>query len=446
MKLFTNRRLKKPPDAGSLLFYRPVVAMLRHPLQSLSRLTNKNGGIFQLRILHRKFIVIEDPGYFKQILQEQYKIFYKYDLSGLLTNFLGDGLITSNSSTWLQQRRTIQPAFHKHQAAGITNIIHHELDKLITTLKKENGSKPIDICKLFMDLNFAIIAGMLFGEKADQEIKMLAETMEELSVQTDRQVTQIFKLPLAIPSPPNLGFKRAKKKYDQIVYSLIDKRKKENAEGIPHEQDILQMLLESGTGESGQPMPDKNIRDELTTLFMAGYETTSQTLGWLFFRVARDPEISDRIRAEIDTMNYTTNLIKETMRFYPAVWLMVRKNISQTALGEYSLPAGSVLLLNVYGMHHNEKYWDKPEEFLPDRFNGENIKDQIPYSYLPFGMGPRLCIGQPFAMMLMQMVVSRLIHSFDCKQAGNFDIEMEPRVTLRPNPAIYVRLIPVQSG
>jgi cytochrome P450 len=457
MKNNLNTNLKKMPDAGSVLFYRQVVEMLSKPLQTLSCLRNKYGGIFRLRILHKKFIVIEDPGYFKTILQEHHKVFYKYDLSGLLTKFLGDGLITNNGPTWLQQRRTVQPAFHKHQLAGISDIIHNELDKLICTLKKGNFDNPIDICKLFMELNFGIMAGVLFGEKAENEIKLLSETMNELAVQTDKQVTQIIKLPLIIPSPANLRFKKARKKFDTILYSLINKRKKEIAEGITQGQDILQMLLESGSGESGEPMPDKQIRDELTTLFMAGYETTSQTLGWLFFQLAGNPEISARIRSEMNNqvpdnllppnhppiLNYTSNLIKETMRFYPAVWLMVRKNIANAVLGEYAIHRGSVLLLNVYGMHHNETYWEKPEEFRPDRFNSENMNEQIPYSYLPFGMGPRLCIGQPFSMILMQIVVSRLINSFDCTAAGNIDIEMEPRVTLRPKPHIYVRLTPV---
>ncbi len=449
--------MKKIPLAGTVLFYRQVVDILHNPLQMLSGLRNKYGGIFQLRILHKKFIVIEDPDYFKYILQEQYKIFYKYDLSGLLTNFLGYGLITSNGQTWLQQRRTIQPAFHKHQLTGIADMVHHELDKLICTLKKDDCGKPLDICRLFMELTFGIMARMLFGEKAENEIKLLSRTMNELAVQADQQVTQIFKLPLCIPSPANLGFKRARNKFDSIVYALIGKRKKEIAEGITSNQDILQILLTSGSGESREVMPDKQIRDELTTLFMAGYETTSQTLGWLFFRVAGNPEIADRIRSEMKDYgsdkqlpaghpaipNYTTNVIKETMRLYPAVWLMVRKNISNTVLGEYFLPKGSIILLNVYGIHHNETYWEKPNEFQPDRYTTENMKEQNPYSYLPFGIGPRLCIGQPFAMMVMQIVVSRLINSFDFTPAGNFDIGMEPHVTLRPKPEIYVRLTPV---
>jgi cytochrome P450 len=457
MRIDLNTNLKKIPDAGFLLFYRQVVETFKNPLQTLSFLRNKYGGIFQLRILHKKFIFVEDPGYFKNILQEQYKIFYKYDLSGLLTKFLGNGLITSNGPTWQQQRKILQPAFHKHQLAGMTDIIHMELDKLICTLKKEKCGKPIDVCKLFMELNLGIMAKMLFGEKAEYEIKLLSETMNELAVQTDKQVNQIIKLPLVIPSPANRGFKKARKKFDTIFYSLINKRKKEIDVGIAQGQDILQWLLESGSGKSREPMPDKQIRDELITLFLAGYETASRTLSWLFLRVAGNPEISDRIRSEMNNqvpdnslpahhppiLNYITSLIKETMRFYPAVWLMVRKNISNTVLGEYYLPRGSVLLLNVYGMHHNEKYWEKPEEFRADRFNTENMKEQTPYSYLPFGMGPRVCIGQPFAMMLMQIIVSRLINSFDCLPAGNFDIAMEPRVTLRPKPAIYVRLIQV---
>ncbi|PWT76283.1 MAG: hypothetical protein C5B59_07010, partial [Bacteroidetes bacterium] len=131
----TKGNLKKIPDAGSALSYRRVTALLNEPINYLSNLRNIHGGIFQLRILHRKFIVIEEPEYFKEVLQEQYKIFYKYDLSGLLTKFLGDGLITNNGPVWLKQRRIIQPAFGKHHASGTTDIINNELDKMIWKLK-----------------------------------------------------------------------------------------------------------------------------------------------------------------------------------------------------------------------------------------------------------------------------------------------------------------------
>ncbi|PWT74714.1 MAG: hypothetical protein C5B59_10515, partial [Bacteroidetes bacterium] len=321
-----------------------------------------------------------------------------------------------------------------------------------------NFGKPINLCSLFAELIFGMMARLLFGERAETEIKLLSETINELAVQADNQVAQIVNLPLFIPSPANLRFKSARKKFDAVLYSLINKRKKEIAEGVATGDDILQMLLES------EPLNAKQLRDELTTLFMAGYETTSNTLSWLFYRLARNPEIASRIRSDLNRsgqnsntpdqqlgsnhprVSYNiTNLIKETMRLYPAVWLIVRKNISATVLGEYFLPKGSVILLNVYGLHHNETYWEKPYEFRPDRFKTQNISNQNQCNYLPFGMGPRLCIGQPFAMMIMQVVVSRLINSFDFIPSGDFEIGMKPQVTLRPNPEIYLRFKPVTN-
>ena len=446
--------LKKIPDAGFALFYKQVAELLSNPIQHLSKLRNTHGGIFKIRILHRKFIVIEDPGYFKDILQDQYKIFYKYDLSGLLTKLLGDGLITNNGPAWLEQRKNIQPAFHKQHVAEATYIIHDELDKLISKLETKSPGKPINLCSLFMELNLGIMARLLFGKKAEHELNLLSATMNELAIQTERQVAQIIKLPLIIPSPANQRFKKARKKFDDILYSLINRRKKEIAAGVASEQDVLQTLLEAG---SGDPLTDKQLRNEMTTLFMAGYDTTSNTLSWLFYQISRNPEIVYRARSEMNgqapedltppkhppVTDYITNLIKETMRFYPAVWLIVRKNISDAVIGKYFLPKRSVLLLNVYGMHHNKMYWEKPEEFQPDRFKTENINKQNAYIYLPFGIGPRLCIGQPFAMILMQVVVSRLIKSFDFTPAGNFNIGMKPLVTLRPNPEIYVQVKPV---
>src|SRR5688572_24272555 len=202
-------------------------------------------------------------------------------------------------------------------------------------------------------------------------------------------------------------------------------------------------------------MPVKQIRDEIATLFLAGYETTSQTLSWLFYQVARQEEIATAIREEVGCcsaqltvhelakLKYTTAVIRETMRMYPAVWLMVRQNISNAVLGNYFLSKKSVILLNVYGIHHNENYWDKPEDFRPDRFNEANMKLQHPFSYLPFGIGPRVCIGQPLAMMLMQIVVVRLISSFKCTLAEDYETSLEPHITLRPKPAIHVLLKPI---
>ena len=448
--------LIRVPSAKPNLSIRQIAALLQNPLETLQDLTRQCDGIVGVRVLHKRFIIIDNADYFKTILQEQYKHFYKYDLSGLLTKFLGEGLITSNGQFWLQQRRAIQPAFHKQQVENMVGVIHLEVDKLIDSLRREDSSKPIPIGKLFMALNLAILTRMFFGETADEEMKMISEVMNDMTIEADNQMNQIVKLPLIFPSPANLRFKKVIKKFDAILYSTIDQRKKLVAAKSPVQQDILQMLLEHRSNDLEGLMPAKQIRDELATLFLAGYETTSQTLSWLFYQVAKRAEVATAIRQEVSNccsaqlmfhelakLTYTTAVIKETMRMYPAVWLMVRQNISNAALGKYSLPKKSVILLNVYGMHHSENYWDKPEEFRPDRFNEANMKLQHPFSYLPFGIGPRVCIGQPLAMMLMQIVVSRLMSSFEFTLAGDYETSLEPHITLRPKPAIHIVMTPI---
>ena len=308
-----------------------------------------------------------------------------------------------------------------------------------------------------MDLNFRIITRMLFGEAGHRELKEISEIMNDLAIEAEKQLTQAIKLPLSIPTPSNIRFKRVRKKFDSLIYSIINTRKIQISRGAPIQPDILQMLLTVGAEDKHDALTDEQIRDELTTLFMAGYETTSQTLGWLFYRVAKHPEIAATIRAEakevladraiglpdLAELTYTTNVIKETMRFYPSVWLMVRKNTTADILAQHYLPKQSILLLNVYGLHHNEAYWDKPEEFLPDRFDAANLKNQHPFCYVPFGKGPRLCIGEPFAMMLMQVVVSRLVSTFECVPAGDLDVKMDPQITLKPKPGIYIQFKPL---
>ena len=243
--------LLKVPSAKPKLSIRQIAALLQNPLETLRALTRQSDGITSVRILHKKFIVIDNADYFKSILQEQYKHFYKYDLSGLLTKFLGEGLITSNGQFWLQQRRALQPAFHKQQVENMVGVIHLEVDKLIDSLRRENGGKPIAIGKLFMTLNLAILTKMFFGETADREIKMISEIMNDMAIEADNQMNQIVKLPLTFPSPANLRFKKVIKKFDAILYSTIDQRKKLITAKAPAQQDILQMLLDYRSDDSG---------------------------------------------------------------------------------------------------------------------------------------------------------------------------------------------------
>jgi len=215
----TNKspNLVKIPDAGRKIFFKEIWNALQNPLVTLSRLIKKYGEIVQIKILHKKFTIVESPEYFKSILQDKYKNFPKHDLSGLLTKILGHGLITSNGKAWLQQRRIIQPAFHKTQLESIMGIIHQEIDKLIDTLKIEKSNTPIDICRLFMDLNFSIITRMLFGESEHSEVKVIFEIMNDLAVEAEKQLTQAIKLPLSIPTPSNIRFKRVRKKFNSLI-------------------------------------------------------------------------------------------------------------------------------------------------------------------------------------------------------------------------------------
>lgn len=192
---------------------------------------------------------------------------------------------------------------------------------------------------------------------------------------------------------------------------------------------------------------------------MAGYETTSYTLGWLFYRLAKHPEIAASVKSEavaidpnwaltvsdLSGLIHTTNLIKETLRFYPSVWLMVRRNNVADALQQYCLPANSTLLLNVYGVHHDINFWQQPEEFCPARFTDYDGHNEHSFAYLPFGKGPRQCIGEPLAMMLMQITTIRLVSNFEFTLSEDFEVGINPQITLKPKPGIFLKLVPLSA-
>jgi cytochrome P450 len=276
--------------------------------------------------------------------------------------------------------------------------------------------------------------------------------MPELLAYVDRYAETMFRVPLGLPTPANLRFRRARAAVDGLVQRIVDARRRDGTRS----DDLLSMLLDARDAETGEGMSDRQLRDEIMTLVLAGHETTAVALSWTFDLLSRHPAVARRLYAEVDdvlagrapavedlpNLTYTTWVILESMRLYPPVWEFDRQAVADDVIDGYPVPAGSMVGVCPFALHRDPRHWVNPEGFEPERFAPERVASRSKYVYLPFGAGPRLCIGNAFAMMEMQLVIAMVAQRFRLDLVPGHPTECDPVVTLRPRGGVRVTPVP----
>ena len=442
--------LQKIPSVKALPVLGNTLEALKDPLNFLISLKKNYGELVSIRIGSKKYFIIQSPEGTRHLLQENAKNFYKPGAAKMMKRFLGDGLATSNGDLWLRQRRLIQPAFHRKKLDGIVNTATGETETLIQNWKKYPAGKEVNFNQALLKLTLGNITKTMFGTDVGNNIDDIAFVINRLLASASSSLTSLIKFPLSVPTPSNIKFLNANKEFEKIIYNIIAQRKTENR---TTSADLLDLLLHAYDDESKSFMTARQLRDEITTIFMAGHETTAQTLSWVFYQLGQHPEVCRKIRSEVSgfgadectpdslqKMTYTKSVIEETMRIYPPVWLIARKSFQDDNICGHFLPAGSTVLINVYGMNHDPLTWNEPGIFNPSRFDAVKKMQHHPFQFIPFGGGQRLCIGNLFAMMVMQVVVSKLVTAFDFEVPPGFKALPEPNVTLRAKGGIRLLL------
>ena len=449
-------QLFKPiPRVKGLPFIGQTMQIVKDPLRLLLHLKHNYNDMVTVRLGFKDFILLQSPSAARHVLQENARNYFKPGAAKLMKKLLGDGLATSNGDLWLRQRRLMQPAFHKQRLNDFFVIIQDETLQLSKKWKQNKEWHLIDISTDFLKLTLNNITKAMFGSDVEtkmDEIGNVLRTMQEFSSQTTKS---LVKIPTGIPTKKNNQFKNAEKRFEKIIYEIIEQRNKAKKNvAFQEKHDLLEMLISAYDDDTKTYMTSQQLRDEITTIFMAGHETTSQSLSWIFYQLALNPKIYEAVKTEatanqhinsIDTLQnlyYTRSLIEEAMRFYPPVWIIARKSASDDIINGYKLPAGSTVLINVYGMHHDTHLWKKPGEFDPTHFSNQAKELIPPFSYLPFGGGQRICIGNHFAMMVMQTVVTMMVSNFEFKIPGGFVPEVDPNLTLRAKNGIQLLVKP----
>jgi cytochrome P450 len=408
------------------------------PLETISGNHRIAGDNYRIKanFTDKNFIFSQDKEFVEYILKQNHKNYYKSEIQSVtLGKYLGNGLLTNNGKDWLKQRRLIQPGFSKAKIANLATIIEEETEKAFQSFGEET---EVDLYDFFHSLAFTIVAKTLFSSDIDENtVKELSKNITEIQEVFAKEVrlpffTQILKFFGVIDRNIEKS-KRSK----AILQSILDRRRNSGE----HKNDLLDMLIQTRYEDTHLPMSDEQLVDEMLILFIAGHETTANALSFIFFEISRNPETEEKLRKEIHDeghtiftpeslmkKSYTSNIIKESMRLHSPAWAIDRQALEDDGFKEYTWPKGTFIILYITGLHRNPKYWIQPDSFIPERFDDENAKN---FAYYPFGAGPRLCIGEHFAMMEMALVIRKFYSSFSFTSYQK-ELEKKALVTLRP--------------
>lgn len=435
-----NKKYNYPNRLSIFRFFLDAEGVRKNPIPFHKRYFDRFGDSFSLKIGFSKHIILSrDNEVAQYILQKNQKNYHKSKFQSVyLSKYLGKGLLTVDGDFWLKQRRLIQPAFHKQKmnqlVENMNQTIVLELDDLIE-------EKPVDLFPIMSQLAFNVVAKSLFELSISEEklirIKYIIEEVQNFLIKEIRlphkawwfSVTGQVKKHLELAEENN-----------SIIREIVEERSR-SKEDI---NDLLNMLLETRYEDTGEGMSVKQLVDEIKVLFIAGHETTANALTFTLYLLGTNTEIQQKVLDEITAiesqtenvveqlqkMTYTNAVLNEAMRLYPPAWITDRENVEDDNLAGYNIKKGTLIGVSFYELHRNPKYWENPEEFIPERFLGEQKKQSMQYFY-PFGAGPRMCIGAGFAIYEMCLTISYLVKNFTITSV-NSEIKFNPLITLKP--------------
>lgn len=425
------------PRGHWLLGHLPDVQ--RDRLGFFTRCRREFGDVAGIRIANRRAVLVSDPRLIEQILVTDNRKLIKNFALTLLEPLLGQGLLLNEGESWLRQRRIMQPAFsrQKVESYGVCMV-----DFARRQSDGWQDGETRDLHAEMAQLTMQIAAKTLFDVEMEDEGHAIRPLLRDSVRQFLERFNSPLILPFWLPTPLHLRSKRTIKQLDAIIQQMIDQRRRGSAGG----EDLLSALIRARDENDGGGMTDKQLRDEVTTLFLAGHDTTANALAWTWYLLARHPEAQRRVQAELaeklagreptvadlPRLVECERVIKEAMRLYPPAYTVGRRNLEPLELGGYTLPPGVNILASQWVVHRDERWFPAPDEFRPERWGAPAMAQLPKYAYFPFGGGPRICIGNTFAMLEATLVLATIAQRFELAQPEPKEIAPLAAITLSP--------------
>jgi len=433
----------RPPGPKGRHFLRSPLLSGAGPLVNLPRMASRYGDVAFWRFLNLSTYFFGNPEDIESVLVTRYRSFTKGIGTRANPELFGNGLLTSEGDFWLRQRRLSQPAFHRTRIAAYADIMARESERMMNTW---HDGEELDLHREIMQTTLAIATRTLFGVDLGPKMPVVAAAMDDFIRQNVG--LSVWRLIFKAPTPSRRRFLRGVAALDEIVYGIIRERRAGEMG-----EDLLSDLLRAQDTD-GTAMTDRQLRDEVMTMLLAGHETTALALSWAWFLLASHPDAQAKLHEELDRvlagrlphaadvpqLAYSNKVVRETLRLYPPAWVMSRRAAEDVRVGEYTLPAGSNVILSPWVTHRDARFFPNPEAFDPDRWSPEFEQTLPKFAYFPFGGGPRVCIGNNFALMEASILLASVAQRFEIGLVPGRKVEPRASITLRPANGVHVRL------
>jgi cytochrome P450 len=406
----------------------------------MDRLAKDYGDAAHFRMGPKVLYLFNRPEHAKYVLHDNNANYHKGIGLVHAKRALGEGLLTSDGELWRGQRKAIQPSFQRDRIAGAADDIVEEAGKLVERWKAHEPGQPVDVVAEMTTFTLAVLGRMLLGGELGPH-DTIGEAFSVVQDQAMFEMTTLSTVPHWLPLPRHRRFRRARAELEKLVNSMIDERAGEGDEN----GDVLSRLLATYRAEPDDALRRRRLRDELVTLLLAGHETTSSTLGWTWYEMDRNPRVAERVREEagavladrapsfedLRELPYTMSVVEEAIRLHPPVWILPRRAVDADEIDGYRIAPGMDVLISPYTLHRNPEFWPDPERFDPDRFSPERARGRGRFSYIPFGGGPRVCVGSNLGMAEAVLVTAMVARDLRLRLAPGHRVVGEAMLSLR---------------
>lgn len=440
---------KRVPRYRSLNPLSATLTFQKQPLQFIAALAKEYGDIVQFPLLNMPVVLLNHSDYVKHVLIDNIGNYDKeVFIYKMLHTVMGEGLITSSGDKWKKRRRLMQPAFHRQRIEKLVSLVSDiTLETIKTWEEKTAREETIYVKEEMLKVTLKMVGLALMNIDASDSAHTFGRAF-----QVSNEVLAAFARmpfpPLSFPTPSHRRLWQAIKQMDDISYAIMRERQEDTG-------DLLSMMIASVDEETGKGLSDQELRDEIQTIFIAGHETSANALSWVWYLLSQHPNVEAKLHEEVDrvlagripTMEdlsklvYTRMVIDETMRLYPTVWQLMRRTINDDVIDGYHIPAGSIVFWSNYALHRHPAIWEDAEHFDPERFSPEQVAKRPRHYFMPFSGGQRICIGNSFALMEMQVMLALVTQRYRLVSLSNQPVEPKTALALVPSTDLPMKLV-----
>ena len=414
--------------------------MIHDPLRFFQSIVTQYGDIVCYRAAPEPAYLFNHPDYVRHVLLDNNRNYSKDTSSNrLFSKVIGEGLLTTEGETWRKQRRMMQPAFHHTRIEQLDRMIVEATGSMLDGWQAAfESNQPVDIAREMAALTLTVTTRSLFGVNLGDEVRQLGESINQAASYLEK------------PSHPQLV--QSVQELNEVVERIIQRRRQD----FKDSGDLLSSMILARDETGGAGMDDTQLRNQVKTLLLAGYETTASALTWTWYLLSQNLHTTDRLRQEVvdalgertprypdlENMPFISMVLSESLRLYPPAWTLGRRALDEDVIDGYYIPANTVIAICIYTLHRHPGFWERPDTFDPERFSPEKAAGRNKFAYIPFGAGPRQCIGNTFGLMEAALVIACVLQRFELRLMPGMEVHPQPVFVLRANRNVMMSLHP----